>query len=220
LEGAFQTNSPIFFSLAAVSIFAFTSFIFLFYDWWVERRQKKVLGKAIASSDIVSSLFPSTVRDRLFGDSNMHQQSNHESNSNPLKSRMNSYLHDRKKSDMNQPSNSSSPPIADMFPEATVFFADISGFTAWSSMREPTQVFVLLEAVYGAFDAIADQRRVFKVETIGDSYVAVCGLPDPRNDHAVVMVKFSSDCRDAMQRVTKQLLSSLGPDTGDLKVRY
>jgi len=35
-------------------------------------------------------------------------------------------------------------------------------------MREPTQVFTLLETIYGAFDEIAKQRRVFKVETVGD----------------------------------------------------
>ena len=33
-------------------------------------------------------------------------------------------------------------------------------------------------------DAIAKRRRVFKVETVGDCYVAACGLPDPRKDHA------------------------------------
>ena len=43
-------------------------------------------------------------------------------------------------------------------------FADIAGFTAWSSTREPSQVFTLLEAVYGAFDQIAQRRGVFKVE--------------------------------------------------------
>jgi len=56
-------------------------------------------------------------------------------------------------------------------------FADIVGFTAWSSLREPVQVFTLLETLYGAFDYIAKRRRVFKVETVGDCYVAVAGLP-------------------------------------------
>lgn len=63
-------------------------------------------------------------------------------------------------------------PIADLFTEATVMFADIAGFTAWGSAREPTQVFVLLETIYAAFDALARKRKVFKVETIGDCYVA------------------------------------------------
>lgn len=52
---------------------------------------------------------------------------------------------------------------------ANAQFADIVGFTAWSSSREPTQVFTLLQAVYQEFDKAARKRRVFKVETIGDS---------------------------------------------------
>jgi class 3 adenylate cyclase len=99
-------------------------------------------------------------------------------------------------------------------------FADIAGFTSWSSAREPTQVFTLLETLYGAFDAIAKRRGVFKVETIGDSYVAVVGLPTPRKDHAVVMVRFASDCRDAMMIVTRKLEVTLGPDTGNLELRF
>ena len=63
-------------------------------------------------------------------------------------------------------------PIADLFPECTVMFADISGFTAWSSVREPAQVFKLLETLYSSFDKIAKKRGVFKVVTIGDCYVS------------------------------------------------
>jgi hypothetical protein len=70
-------------------------------------------------------------------------------------------------------------PIADLFPACTIMFADIAGFTAWSSEREPSQVFFLLETLYGEFDQLASNLGVFKVETIGDCYVAVTGLPDP-----------------------------------------
>jgi class 3 adenylate cyclase len=99
-------------------------------------------------------------------------------------------------------------------------FADIAGFTAWSSVRTPTQVFTLLEAIYGAFDAIAKRRGVFKVETIGDSYVAVTGLPKPNSDHAVVMAKFARDCREKMAQVTRKLEVTLGPGTADLQLRF
>jgi class 3 adenylate cyclase len=71
-------------------------------------------------------------------------------------------------------------------------------------VREPKQVFTLLETLYGAFDTIADRRGVFKVETIGDSYVAVVGLPEPRKDHAVVMARFARDCRNDMNRLTRE----------------
>jgi class 3 adenylate cyclase len=43
-------------------------------------------------------------------------------------------------------------------------FADIANFTAWSSVRDPSQVFTLLETLYGAFDQTAARRGVFKVE--------------------------------------------------------
>jgi class 3 adenylate cyclase len=59
-------------------------------------------------------------------------------------------------------------------------FADTAGFTARSSTREPSQVFTLLESVYHDVDVIAKHRRVFKVEVVGDCYVAVAWLPDPR----------------------------------------
>ena len=49
-----------------------------------------------------------------------------------------------------QANRSKSKPIADLFPEVTVMFADIAGFTAWSSAREPFQVFQLLETIYFA----------------------------------------------------------------------
>jgi class 3 adenylate cyclase len=110
-------------------------------------------------------------------------------------------------------------PIADYFPYTTVMFADISGFTAWSSTREPFQVFQLLETLYGAFDDIAERRGVFKVETVGDSYVAVCGLPLPRKDHALVMARFARDCTKKANKITRKLEVLLGPDTADLAFR-
>lgn len=48
-----------------------------------------------------------------------------------------------------------------------VQLADLVGFTAWSSARDPTQVFILLETIFIAFDEIAIERNVFKVETVG-----------------------------------------------------
>jgi class 3 adenylate cyclase len=82
-----------------------------------------------------------------------------------------------------------------------------------------TSQFMLLETIYHAFDQIANRRRVFKVETVGDCYVAVSGLPEPRKDHAIVMARFASDCMNAMPGLLAKLSTELGPDTSELQVR-
>ena len=84
------------------------------------------------------------------------------------------------------------------------------GFTAWSSVRDPTQVFTLLEGIYNAFDRVAKRRGVFKVETIGDCYVAACGLPERREKHAIILARFSKDCIKKMKSVVQVLETQLG----------
>jgi hypothetical protein len=53
-----------------------------------------------------------------------------------------------------------SRPIADPFLSAAVIFADISGLTAWASVREPAQVFTLVKQIYNSFDVIARRRNI------------------------------------------------------------
>ena len=136
--------------------------MFLCYDRLVEHRQKIVLNRAEKSGAIVSSLFPKNVRDRLLKENENDKKRNFMAPTHRLKSFLGGDMEPRKENNT----------IADLFPHCTVLFADIVGFTAWSSARDPGQVFDLLQTIYGAFDHIAKRRRVFKVETIGDCYVA------------------------------------------------
>jgi len=213
MKNHYFTRRPFIFTITVVGIFAFTTVFFLCYDKLVSMRQQKVMKTAVQSTTIVSSLFPSNIRDRLLNVNENASPEEGPSMFQPNKTRLRTFLND------GEPSSDSNKPIADLFTDTTVLFADIAGFTAWSSVREPTQVFTLLETVYGAFDAIAARRGVFKVETIGDSYVAVTGLPDPRKDHAVVMAKFARDCRQQFNELCSALESTLGPETGDLHIR-
>jgi hypothetical protein len=214
MKTSYMTNHPIIFPVAFLSIFAFVSLVFLMYDLKVERRQQSIMRSAVRSNAIVSSLFPSVVRDRLYPIEGTVKSTS--MSPETAKGKLHSFLRESQKPASVAPKHTEwnlfgTSPIAELYPETTVLFADISGFTAWSSERHPTQVFHLLETVYAAFDVIAKSRGVFKVETIGDCYVAVVGLPTPRKHHAVVMARFARDCREQMIRITTELASTLGP---------
>jgi len=73
--------------------------------------------------------------------------------------------------------------IADSFAEVTVLFADIVDFTHLAATNPPDTLLDLLNQVFSAFDALADQSGLEKIKTIGDAYMLVGGLPKPRPDH-------------------------------------
>jgi len=58
----------------------------------------------------------------------------------------------------------------------TIFFSDIVGFTDISSQLDPLKVSQMLHRLYTTFDALSNEHKVFKVETIGDAYMAVTNL--------------------------------------------
>ncbi|KAL3926182.1 MAG: hypothetical protein SGBAC_013575 [Bacillariaceae sp.] len=178
-------------------------------DCVVSRRQRIVMQRALASGAIVSSLFPEKVKQQLYDEQRQMQQKKVIHKENAFSAFANGTT----------ASTQSSKPIAELFDETSVMFADLAGFTAWSSARQPVEVFELLETLYGCFDKIALRRRVFKVETIGDCYVAVTGIPEPQANHAVIMVKFAHDCMVKMDQLTIELADKLGEDTKFLKMR-
>lgn len=141
------------------------------YDGYVRRRNTKIVDAAARSNAIVLSLFPSHVRDRLL---KQRDWKNVNTPNPDDKARLLTSDH----SDSMHYDLSSSAPIAELFPSASVsklisqaqngtvyypdaliifcfdtkVFADIVGFTSWSSARAPSSVFVLLENLYGEFD--------------------------------------------------------------------
>jgi adenylate cyclase len=74
--------------------------------------------------------------------------------------------------------------IADAYPNTTVLFADLVGFTPWAGRTDPDRVVSFLDDLFSRFDALAATCGVEKIKTIGDSYMAVAGAPEPREDHA------------------------------------
>jgi len=81
--------------------------------------------------------------------------------------------------------------IADGFAEVTVAFADLVGFTAMSSSMPPAEVVTLLNSLFSRFDEAAHELGIEKIKTVGDAYMAVCGLPVAVPDHAARMVRMA-----------------------------
>jgi class 3 adenylate cyclase len=81
--------------------------------------------------------------------------------------------------------------IADGFPDVTVLFADIVEFTRRSERISPEQVVEVLNDLFSAFDRLARQRGLEKIKTIGDAYMVVGGLPEPRPDHAEAVAEMA-----------------------------
>lgn len=65
-EEQFRNNDPLVFTGIIIGVFAFTSLVFVTYDCLVSRRQRIVMDRAVASSAIVSSLYPSQVREQIY----------------------------------------------------------------------------------------------------------------------------------------------------------
>eukprot|EP00977_Amphora_coffeiformis_P011778 scaffold2872_cov193-Amphora_coffeaeformis.AAC.1 len=181
-------------------------------------REKKTASK---TQKLVSSLFPKNVQDRILEELDEEQSGEEDEIQKNSTDRLASFLksEDPARTSSTASRTAKSRPIADLFPEATILFMDIVGFTAWSSTREPSQVFSLLETLYQNFDRIASSLDVFKVETVGDCYVAVAGLPEARPDHAIMMARFAHECLGMFRVLVKQLEVELGPDTGELRLR-
>ena len=81
--------------------------------------------------------------------------------------------------------------IADGFAEVTVAFADLVGFTALTSDMPPQAVVTLLNGLFTRFDMAASEIGIEKIKTVGDAYMAVCGLPEPVENHAERMVRMA-----------------------------
>jgi adenylate cyclase len=86
----------------------------------------------------------------------------------------------------------------------SVLFADLVGFTQLSKGLSAERLVEILDQIFSDFDAIVGAAGVEKIKTIGDCYMLVGGVPEPRPDHAVAVVQAGFDMLAAMSRINQQ----------------
>ena len=69
--------------------------------------------------------------------------------------------------------------IADRFPDVTVLFADLVGYTASSDRSSPERVVQVLGDLFSALDRLAQRHGLEKIKTVGDAYMVAGGCPSP-----------------------------------------
>ena len=90
--------------------------------------------------------------------------------------------------------------IADAYGEVSVLFADIVGFTKFSAGMPVTELVEMLNELFSGFDAAAVREGVEKIKTIGDAYMAVCGMPSLCSDHTEKILRLACSMMDSVAR--------------------
>ncbi|XP_016345432.1 guanylate cyclase soluble subunit beta-2 [Sinocyclocheilus anshuiensis] len=91
------------------------------------------------------------------------------------------------------------------FKVCTILFSDVVTFTNICAACEPIQIVNMLNAMYSRFDRLTNIHNVYKVETIGDAYMVVGGVPVPTDTHAERVANFALGMRIAAREVTSPI---------------
>ena len=110
--------------------------------------------------------------------------------------------------------------IAESASNVTVLFSDLTGFSKLSDSLTAYEIVSILNDLVTAFDETSDRYGMEKIKTIGDSYMAVCGLSVPYLDHDKRAIDFAIEMQAIVRRFSQergfQLNISLGINSGDI----
>ncbi|KAK3102962.1 hypothetical protein FSP39_015315 [Pinctada imbricata] len=91
---------------------------------------------------------------------------------------------------------------AEKFDQVTILFSDIVTFTNIAAASTPMDIVSMLNALYQRFDKKTNEHGVYKVETIGDAYMVVGGVPEKTERHAEPVADFSVDMVHEAEKVS------------------
>jgi class 3 adenylate cyclase len=110
--------------------------------------------------------------------------------------------------------------IAESASNVTVLFSDLTGFSKLSDSLTAYEIVSILNDLVTSFDETADRYGMEKIKTIGDSYMAVCGLSVPYLDHDKRAIDFALEMQAIVRRFSQErgflLNISLGINSGDI----
>lgn len=110
------------------------------------------------------------------------------------------------------------------YSNVSILFTDFEGFTKLSEKMEPREIIAELNYCFKAFDDIITKHNIEKIKTIGDAYMAVCGLPAARPGHVRVILRAAFEMRDFMLAYKKRRIEEgklyfemrIGINTGEV----
>uniref|UniRef100_A0A674DVK8 Guanylate cyclase soluble subunit beta-1 n=1 Tax=Salmo trutta TaxID=8032 RepID=A0A674DVK8_SALTR len=118
------------------------------------------------------------------------------------------------------------PVPAKRYDNVTILFSGIVGFNAFCSKHASAEgaikIVNLLNDVYTRFDILTDSRKnpyVYKVETVGDKYMTVSGLPEPCTHHAQSICHLALDMMEIAGQVKvddEPVQITIGIHTGEV----
>jgi adenylate cyclase len=91
-------------------------------------------------------------------------------------------------------------PIADAFPDASVLFADIVGFTRLTAATSPSELVRQLDLLFGEFDRLVEVHGLEKIKTVGDAYMVAGSIPEADAGHVQAMAKLAMEMLAAARR--------------------
>ena len=182
LHDFYVTWTPMIFALSLVAFFGLLGLVSSSYDVITQRRMTRTLKSEQQARALIEEHFPDEFHDRIFAvkreanerkknETRQQQQQQATSSSvasmtlNP-KHQLATYFDDEIRDELPSLALPDATPLADLYLRCTIIFVNLVGFNAWSSQREPEQVFILLENIFQAFDGLAKRRNVFKVRVL------------------------------------------------------
>ena len=94
--------------------------------------------------------------------------------------------------------------IAERYDDVSVLFADIVDFTRYARAKPPDQLVTKLNEIFFRFDELTDHAGLEKIKTVGDAYMVVGGVPEPKSGHAETIAFLALDMLSTIKEIERE----------------